>query len=120
MTRQDWYLVGAAVLACVLVDCALMPHKAHAHNPLTHAADNLSDATSDAYGVCCSGDDYHIIQEWETTATGYRIKFKGEWIEAKRNVKVSNMTNPDGEAKAWIYYSEQRPYIRCFMEGALG
>lgn len=113
----NWYLAGATVLAVVLLDVALT-HKAKAHDPDTHQADDLSKSKSDAYGLCCNGTDYVRISTWESTAAGYRVFYKGEWIEGSRSVKVNNMENPDGEAKAWIYYTEGKPYIRCFMAGA--
>lgn len=110
-------ILGATALAVYLLMFAC-GHKAHAHNPDTHQPDALSDARSDAYGMCCSGDDYVRISTWETMATGYRIMYKGEWLEGSRGVKVNNMENPDGEAKAWIYNMGGKPYIRCFMAGA--
>lgn len=97
-----------------------MPKKAHAHDLDTHQADDLSKATSEAFGSCCVGDDYAklVVGEWETTQTGYRVFYKGRWLEASRRVKVSNRENPDGEAKAWIFGEGDTAYIRCFMAGA--
>lgn len=94
--------------------------KAHAHDPSTHQADDLSKATSEAFGSCCVGDDYNKLRvgEWETTETGYRVFYKGRWLEGSRRTKVSNMENPDGEAKAWIFGEGDTAYIRCFMAGA--
>lgn len=115
------YLLTAACLAVFLIMYATS-HKAHAHNPDTHQADDLSKATSDAFGSCCVGDDYSklVVGEWETTETGYRVFYKGRWLEASRRVKVNNMENPDGEAKAWIFGEGDTAYIRCFMVGTLG
>lgn len=116
--QSPWYLGAAALLAFFMTIFATTHHP-RAHSPDTHQADDLSNAKSDAYGVCCNGEDYVRVSTWETTAEGYRVMYKGQWFEASRRVKVSNMDNPDGEAKVWINGPEGGPfYIRCFMPGA--
>lgn len=117
MRRLDWLLV-IACCGAFAATVALHPKRAHAHDPDTHQADDLAKATSAAYGLCCNGKDWIRIETWESMPSGYRILYKGEWLDAPRTVRVNNMENPDGEAKAWIYYMGQKPYIRCFMAGA--
>lgn len=119
MKKLDWLLIAVAVVVFATM-VALKPKKAHAHDPNTHQADDLSKATSEAFGSCCVGDDYSklVVGEWETTETGYRVFYKGRWLEGSRRTKVSNMENPDGEAKAWIFGEGDTAYIRCFMAGA--
>lgn len=120
--HQKLYLTMALILAVLMLSFILWPKAARAHDPQTHQVDDLANAKSDAFGTCCNGDDYVYIRvsDWETTDTGYRIFVNGRWLEAKRNVKVSNMQNPDGEAKVWINGPKDDPYVRCFMPGALG
>lgn len=110
-------LLAVVGLAIAMLTFALTP-RARAHDPNTHQADDLSKATSEAFGLCCNGQDWSRVSIWETTTTGYRIMYKGEWLDGPRGVKVKNIPNPDGEAKAWIYYMEGKPYIRCFMPSA--
>ncbi len=110
-------LLGSVVLA-IFMFIAVYGTKARAHSPDTHQTDSLADAKSEAYGLCCNGEDWVRISQWETTASGYRIFYKGEWLEGSRSVKVRNIPNPDADAKAWIYYMEGKPYIRCFMPSA--
>lgn len=120
MKPLDWLLIS--LCAAVFCGVAFNTKKAHSHDPQTHQTDALSEAHSDAYGRCCSGDDYLYVrvQDWETTATGYRVLYKGQWLEAPRSVKVRNVANPDGEAKVWIFGEPDTIYIRCFMPGSLG
>lgn len=110
----DWLLVAL----CTVSFLAVWSSTGRAHDPMTHQVDELANAKSDAYGVCCSGDDYVRVSTWETTATGYRVMYKGQWFDASRDTKVSNMDNPDGEAKVWINGVEGAWYVRCFMPGA--
>lgn len=93
---------------------------AQAHNPMTHAPDALSDSYSDAYGKCCTGDDFVIIETWEASKTGYRIMYKGQWLDASESTLVKNHHSPDGESRAWIYGQPDSTYVRCFMPGAGG
>jgi hypothetical protein len=120
MNRLDWLLISlCAVAFCGLV---VTTKKAQAHDPQTYQADSLADAKSDAYGVCCNGDDYTKVRvnEWEPTDTGWRVRWQGKWYDAPRRTKVSNMDNPDGEAKVWINGPDGGPfYVRCFMPGQL-
>lgn len=118
-TVSSHYLIGAALLIAFMLAFTFSGgSRAWAHDPLTHQADSLADARSEAFGQCCDGTDYHRVETWETTATGYRVMYKGQWLEGSRRVKVNNMDNPDGEAKVWIYGEPDTPYIRCFMQGA--
>lgn len=117
--HSPWYVVIAAVVAVAMLAFAWTP-KAHAHDPDTHQSDDLAKATSEAFGSCCVGDDYNKLRvgDWESTSSGYRVFYKGRWLEGSRRVKVNNMENPDGEAKAWIFGEGDTAYIRCFMAGA--
>lgn len=114
-------LVVVAAIACFALLVSSLSHKAHAHNPQTHQPDALSSAYSDAYGKCCSGFDYNNLrtEEWEPTATGWRVKWHGQWLDVPRSAKVKNMTNPDGDAKVWVYGEPSNTYVRCFLPGAM-
>jgi hypothetical protein len=119
MKPVDWLLIS--LCAAVFCGVAFNTKKAHSHDPLTHQANELAEAKSEAYGKCCDGSDfaYVRVQDWETTDTGYRVRIGNRWLEAPRSVKVRNVPNIDGEAKVWVYGSGDTMYIRCFLEGAL-
>lgn len=122
LVHMHWTATLAAILTVfMLVFIFGGGHRAYAHDPATHQADDLSDARSEAYGTCCVGDDYHKlrVEQWEPTDNGWRILYKGQWLDASRRTKVKNMPNPDGDAKVWIF-NEETPYVRCFMPGAQG
>lgn len=116
---KDTFVI--AVVSLLFITGLVHIKRAHAHDPSTHQADSLSEAKSKLYGSCCIGDDYQKIrvEEWEPTATGWRVLHKGQWLDVPKLAKVDNMTNPDGDAKAWIFNAEN-PYVRCFMPGAMG
>lgn len=119
-TISSHYLISACILAlCMLAFIFTGGSRALAHNPETHQADPLSEARSEAFGTCCSGDDFLRVTLWERTDLGFRIYVAGRWMEAGHRVKVSNMENPDGEAKVWVNGPKDAPYVRCFMPGSL-
>ncbi len=116
------YLIGAIVLIALALGFIFGGgHRALAHSPETHQADDLADAYADAYGKCCVGDEYSRlrIEEWEPTENGWRIHWHGQWLDVPRNAKVRNVANPDGEAKAWVFGTGDTTYVRCFMAGQL-
>ncbi len=118
---MHWTATLAAILSLAMLAFIFGGgHKAYAHDPQTHQADSLSEARSKMFGSCCIGDDYQKIrvENWETTDNGWRVLYHGQWLDVPKLAKVSNMTNPDGEAKAWIFNAEA-PYVRCFMPGTV-
>lgn len=118
--QSPWYLGLAAILAVFMLSVSFSP-KARAHDPNTHQANELSNARSKHGGLCCNGEDYTRISTWERTDKGYRIHFGGQWVNLPREAEVNNMHNPDGEAKAWVFFDENgEPFVRCFMRGAEG
>lgn len=113
---------AAVVIGCCLLFYLAFCSTGHAHNPDTHQMDELGDAYSEAYGKCCVGDDYHKlrVEQWESTDTGWRVNWHGQWLDVPRNARVKNVQNPDGDAKVWVFGEPHNTYVRCFMPGALG
>ncbi len=114
-------LLGSVVLAIFMFIAVYGTKPARAHNPISHVADDLAEAYSEAYGKCCVGFEYENlrIEEWEPTENGWRIHWKGQWLDVPRSAKVKNLPNPDGIAKAWVFGSGDNAYVRCFMAGTL-
>lgn len=119
MVHSPWYVGLASILAVFMLAFTFTGgSKAWAHNPHTHQVDELANARSPRGGLCCDGKDYFIPSSWEREDTGYRIHFGGKWILVPKDAEVTNMRNPDGEAKAWLIFDESgEPLVRCFMPG---
>lgn len=120
VVRTPWYLVLAAFLAAFMVIYATSPRKSWAHDPNTHLADGFSAAKSKKGDLCCDGKDYTYVspRSWERTDKGYRIRVHGRWVDVPADALVTNMVNPDGEAKVWLYEEGGQFFARCFMPGA--
>ncbi len=98
--------------------CIIVATRVHAHDPHTHQANALADAKSPLHGLCCSGDDYIIPGDWSQNEDGsYHVLIGKDWIDVPKEAEVTNMKNPDMEAKAWVYYLNGKPVARCFMPG---
>jgi len=91
-----------------------------AHDPLTHQANSFSSAKNKSNKPCCDGSDYTYVNpgSWERTDKGFRIRVEGKEVEIPADAEVSNMKNPDGEAKVWLYLDGNVLRARCFMPGA--
>jgi len=65
---------------------------------------------------CCDDAD-GIDPEWQMQASGYRVRFRGEWLRVEPGA-VLNEPNRLGVARAWIgFTADTRPYVRCFLPG---
>lgn len=118
--HMHWTATLAAALSVLMLAFIFTGGtKAWAHDPLTHQANGYSAAKNKANGLCCDGDDYTYINPyaWERTATGFRVRVNGQWVDVPADAEVGNMKNPDGEAKVWLYYDNTGPKVRCLMPG---
>lgn len=93
--------------------------RVHGHDPLTHQANALSDARSTGWGLCCNGKDYTVPKDWSRNDDGsYRVLIDKAWLPVPKEAEVTNMRNPDMEAKVWFIYGEGEVFVRCFMPGS--
>lgn len=103
--------IGLFLLVCSF------PMETSAHDPHTHLANQLGAARSHAFGLCCDGKDYIIPTDWQRSDIGYRVLIGTRWHDVPKEAEVTNMRNPDMEAKVWLLQSEGETWIRCFMPG---
>lgn len=74
----------------------------------------------DKFGVsCCDTADGEEVEGWFFGETGYRIKVKGIWLDVPASALLT-VPNLLGYARAWLYYEDGKPKIRCFLPGAGG
>ncbi len=94
--------------------------RVHGHDPYTHQANSLSDARSPKGGLCCDGKDYNVPQDWkQKDEGGYKVLIGKQWLDVPPEAEVTNMKNPDMEAKVWLYYINGEQTVRCFLPGGL-
>ncbi len=90
-------------------------HSEHAqHNPWLQGLKNKDGVT------CCNGQDNLPVEDWEARPDGtYHIRVGGTWYNVDRLAVVPG-PNHMGAPQAWFGYDNtSRPYIRCFLPGAL-
>lgn len=105
------------VLLSVIGVSVLLSFPCMAHDPLTHQANSLGTARSVQWGLCCDGKDYIVPADWEPVEGGYRVLINKVWLPVPKEAEVTNMKNPDLEAKVWLLQGEGEVYVRCFMRG---
>lgn len=88
----------------------------YAQSPLKEWVRGLKDKNGTP---CCDEADGEDVEGWDTTGGIYRVKVKGEWLEVP-DAALLAIPNRLGFARAWVYYSEGKVRIRCFLPGAGG
>lgn len=106
------FLAGADISSIILAT------RVHGHDPLTHQVNSLSAARSPQGGLCCTGNDYVVPQDWKQSGVGYKVLIGAVWLDVPKEAEVTNMRNPDMEAKVWLMYMEGEQIVRCFLPGA--
>src|SRR4051812_49382685 len=91
-------------IICVLALClCAFPASGHKHGQANH----LKDAKNGNGAVCCNGEDYDQVLNWERTEKGYRVQLLNKkWVEAPAYTVVQNK-RPEFEAKVWLYSDER-------------
>lgn len=112
----------AFVIGFILMVLA-WPHIAWGHDDGRYANSPHKDwikSLKDKFGVsCCDTADGEEVEGWAFGPTGYRIKVKGEWLDVPPSALLT-VPNILGFARAWIFYENGRPKVRCFLPGAGG
>lgn len=68
---------------------------------------------------CCDTADGEEVEGWTFGPDGYRVKVKGEWLDVPP-VALLEGPNKLGYARAWLFYRDGKPVVRCFLPGAGG
>ncbi len=67
--------------------------------------------------ISCCDDADGIDPVWETHGNGYRVLFRGDWLEVEPGALLT-VPNRLGVARAWIgYRADGKPFVRCFIPG---
>ena len=117
-----WVLVGI-VVGIVLLG---MLSFAFAHMHDRPDLDNwFNDLRSSGGYPCCSQVDGSTVADpdWDTTVVDgkshYRVRVEGRWIVVT-DQEVVHGPNKYGQPLVWVYHTDGKPAIRCFMPGAGG
>ncbi len=68
---------------------------------------------------CCDTADGHEVEGWAFGAEGYRVKVQGQWLDVPERALITG-PNLLGYARAWLYWENGQPRVRCFIPGAGG
>ena len=109
--------VITAIGVVILLVLLMLPARAHDHNH-PERNDWLKSLHAKNKTWCCNGDDYDEIEDWETSAGGYRVKFRGAWFDVPQGAVVDG-PNKTGEALLWMNKGYGGPSVRCFMPGTM-
>ena len=113
-------------LAALLVLALAASSLAMAHMPDRRDLDTWFNGLVSGGGYpCCSSIDGSTLADvdWDTTVVDgkkhYRVRVEGQWIVIT-DEEVVKGPNKYGRPLVWIYHSDNKPVVRCFMPGAGG
>jgi hypothetical protein len=113
-------LIAIAVIILVLLFFYPFAHARddgrYAQSPLKDWVKSLRDKN---HVPCCDESDGEDVEGWSTDGGIYRVKVKGEWLPVP-NSALLDIPNRLGFARAWIYFIDGKPIVRCFLPGAGG
>ncbi len=111
------------VLALVLLIGGPLIVPAIARDDGRYAQSPLKDwmrGLKDKLGMsCCDEADGEEVEGWAFGPDGYRVKVKGQWLDVPPSALLT-IPNLLGFARAWLYWENGKPKIRCFIPGAGG
>lgn len=116
---RDRLIAAFCWLGIFLAGASLPGSVVYGHDPHTHQVNSLSDARSVQWGLCCNGKDYTVPNDWKQVEGGYKVLIGTVWLDVPKEAEVTNMRNPDMEAKVWLLQGEGETYVRCFLPGAM-
>jgi len=109
-------IATTGVLLGILAALTLGHVKAHDHNH-PELEGWFKSLHSKGGAWCCNGDDAEEV-EWDTSEGKYRVRVEGQWINVPNDAVVEG-ENKVGGARVWLYYTNGRPNVRCFLPGDL-
>lgn len=117
-----WLIWIAACVVALIFGIAALVKPAHGHDKSKPGLDGWYRSLQSGKGPCCGGpseDATHLDElQWRTKGEGYEVFIEGEWIDVPPPAIVP-VPNEDGRALVWLYYSNGKPVVRCFLPGIL-
>lgn len=90
-----WLILIVSALVALMLVLGAHFARAHDHNhPERNAWLKSLHAKNTTW--CCDGNDTDVVEDWETTAGGYRVKFRGTWFDV-----------PEGANRRWPQYQRR-------------
>lgn len=117
MSGRSWLaLIGISIVLLIAALC-VHPVRAHDHNR-PELNEWMAKLHSKGGAWCCNGSDNDPIDDWETTKSGYRVKYGGNWYDVPPEAIVEG-PNKSGGPLLWMYkgWGDVKP--RCFMPGSM-
>lgn len=123
----SWWSIIIAMLVSVAA-CGILVYACSASAHMKNRPDLdqwFNGLTSKNGSPCCSTVDGTEVRDidWDTTVENgqshYRVRVGGQWITVADH-QVVTTPNKYGGPVVWIYHSDGKPQVRCFMPGAGG
>lgn len=123
MNRAAQLIALGMALACVaLLIAAVTIAPAHGHDMDHPELDGWYMGLRSGLGPCCGGPKVDATtlddNDWEAKDGHYRVRVDGEWIDVDDEA-VLKQPNRAGRTMVWLGFRDGKPFVRCFMPGAM-
>lgn len=110
-------------LACVaLLIAAVTVAPVHGHDHARADLDSWFGGLRSGLGPCCGGPkvDATVLEDadWQSLGDHFSVRIDGQWI-AVDDAAVLKEPNRAGRTMVWLGFRDGKPFVRCFMPGAM-
>lgn len=123
MSASAKLVMWGMLLACIaLLIAALTTKPVHGHDHANPSLDDWYMGLRSGLGPCCGGPkvDATTLDDnaWEAKDGHYRVRVDGDWIDVDDEA-VLKEPNRAGRTMVWLGFRDGKPFVRCFMPGAM-
>lgn len=112
--------MGLACIALLIAALTTKPVRGHDHaNP---GLDDWYMGLRSGLGPCCGGPkvDATTLEDadWHSLGDHFSVRVDGQWLDVPDDA-VLKEPNRAGRTLVWLGYRDGKPFVRCFMPGAM-
>lgn len=112
--------MALACIALLIAALTTKPVRGHDHN--NPDLDSWFGELRSGLGPCCGGPKVDATTlddtQWESRDGRYRVRVDGDWIDVDDEA-VLKQPNRAGRTMVWLGFRDGKPFVRCFMPGAM-
>jgi hypothetical protein len=114
--------LGMALTCIALLIAAVTVAPVHGHDHARPDLDGWYMGLRSGLGPCCGGPkvDATVLEDadWQSLGDHFSVRIDGQWI-AVDDAAVLKEPNRAGRTMVWLGFRDGKPFVRCFLPGAM-
>jgi hypothetical protein len=114
--------IGMALACVALLIAAITVAPVRGHEHSRPDLDGWFGSLRSGLGPCCGGPKVDATtlddNDWDAKDGHYRVRVEGEWVDVDDEA-VLKEPNRAGRTMVWLGFRDGKPFVRCFMPGAM-